>query len=88
MSEYVYVERDENKNIKGVYANAQPGYAEERLPEDHSSIVAYRASRVPSPRQEKETLSKLTALLIEKGVVTKAEVDAKAAEAAAEVAPK
>jgi hypothetical protein len=41
----VYVQRKDGKVI-GVYANAQPGYAEEFLEEDHADVVAFRN---PSP---------------------------------------
>ena len=36
-----YVQRRSGKII-GVYANAQPGYAEEHLADDHADVVAFR----------------------------------------------
>lgn len=41
--ETVFVQRDENGNIKGVYRRKQPGYAEEELPEDDAEVVAFLA---------------------------------------------
>ena len=41
MTEIVYVERDTDGAIKGVYANEQPGYAEEQLPADDPEVVAF-----------------------------------------------
>lgn len=38
-----YVERDPSNSIKGLYANAQPGYAEEYLPEDDPEVLAFVA---------------------------------------------
>lgn len=36
----VFVQRTDGK-ITGVYANAQPGYAEEELPADHPEVVEF-----------------------------------------------
>lgn len=38
-----YVERDGSNNIKGLYANEQPGYAEEYLPDDDPEVLAFVA---------------------------------------------
>jgi hypothetical protein len=38
-----FVERREGE-VVGVYANAQPGYAEEFLPEETKEVKDYRAS--------------------------------------------
>lgn len=46
-----FVQRDETGKITGHFANPQPGYAEEELPEDHPHIKAYHAER---QRQEDE----------------------------------
>jgi len=37
-----YVQRDADNKIKGVYANEQPGYAEEFVGEDSADIYAYQ----------------------------------------------
>lgn len=37
----IYVERDSQANIRGVYANRQEGYAEEELPDDHPDVVEF-----------------------------------------------
>jgi hypothetical protein len=42
MTEYVWVERTGGGAIKGIYANKQPGYAEEQLPDDNPEVVAFR----------------------------------------------
>lgn len=39
----VWVQRDENGNIKGVYKQKQAGYAEEQLPADHPDVIAFLA---------------------------------------------
>lgn len=36
-----YVSRDDNGNINGLYANLQPGFAEEYLPDDDPEVVAF-----------------------------------------------
>lgn len=36
-----YVERNQENKVIGVYANAQPGYAEEYLADDHPDVLAY-----------------------------------------------
>lgn len=38
-----YVQRDISNNVMGLYAIAQPGYAEEFLADDNSAVVAYKA---------------------------------------------
>lgn len=47
-----YVERDETGVVKGVYANAQSGYAEEELADDHPDIVAFR-NPPPTPMEQR-----------------------------------
>lgn len=44
-----FVRRDESGAVAGLYANAQPGYAEEFLEEDHTEVVAYRNPPTPLP---------------------------------------
>jgi hypothetical protein len=43
----LWVERDARGKVKGVYANRQPGYADEELAANHPDIVAYL--RAPAP---------------------------------------
>jgi hypothetical protein len=50
----VYVQRDADENICGLYANPQPGYAEELLPENDPEVVAYLESiKIPPPPEAK-----------------------------------
>jgi hypothetical protein len=44
-----YVERRDGK-VTGLYANLQPGYAEEFLEDDHEEIVAFRNPPPPVPQ--------------------------------------
>jgi hypothetical protein len=41
MMETVWVQRGLGGVIKGVYANRQPGYAEEELPADDAEVIAF-----------------------------------------------
>lgn len=41
----MFVQRNEQGFIKGVYASKQPGYAEEELPNTHPDIVEYNKPR-------------------------------------------
>ncbi len=41
-----FVQRDQNGTVTGVYANRQPGYAEEELAANHSEITVYRAPKI------------------------------------------
>lgn len=43
-----YVQRDNDGNVKGLYARPQPGYAEDFLDDDHPEVVAYRTAH-PMP---------------------------------------
>ncbi len=45
-----YVERGNDGLVKGAYANAQPGYAEEFLPDDDEAVVAFMAEINPTYR--------------------------------------
>lgn len=42
-----YVERDENQKICGVFANPQPGYAEEFLTAEDGELIAYLTPPAP-----------------------------------------
>lgn len=42
-----FVQRDSDGKLIGHYANPQPGYAEEELPDDHPDILAWQAARKP-----------------------------------------
>ena len=85
-----YVERAEDGTIKGIYARPQPGYAEEDISADDPAVLAFLNNTKPAPRDlaaEIDSLkAKLTraeaaeAVLIEKAVVTKGEIDAKVPE--------
>lgn len=44
-----YVQRKDGK-VTGLYANLQPGYAEEWLEEDHADVLAYRNPPPPVPQ--------------------------------------
>lgn len=37
----MFIERDRDGKIKGVYKQSQKGYAEEELPDDHPEVLAY-----------------------------------------------
>lgn len=41
-----YVQRDGNENIIGVFAQPQPGSAEEYLADDHADVLAFLAPKV------------------------------------------
>ena len=45
-----YVQRNHRQKITGLYANRQPGYAEEELPEDHPDVFAFLAKH-PVPEE-------------------------------------
>ena len=45
--EPVWVERDDEGAVKGVYANKQPGCAEEQLPADDAEVVAFLERLTP-----------------------------------------
>jgi len=44
-----YVERDEQGAIKGVYANLQPGYAEEQVDDQDAGVLAFLAKAYVPP---------------------------------------
>ena len=45
-----FVERNPDGTIKGVYANRQPGYADEELADDHPAVVTFRNRPSSQPR--------------------------------------
>jgi hypothetical protein len=47
-TEMVWVQRDETGVIVGVFANQQPGFADEQLPVDDPAVVAF-LNPLPSP---------------------------------------
>ena len=51
-----YVSRDETGAINGVYANPQPGYGEEYLPDDDPEVTAFLATMnaPPTPQPSPE----------------------------------
>jgi hypothetical protein len=51
-----YVSRDDTAKINGVYANLQPGYGEEFLPDDHPDVVAYLAPPKVNPSAALQSL--------------------------------
>ena len=52
----VYVERDAQGKVKGVYGPKQPGYAEEELADDHPDILAFRTA-LTAPRTNGRTVA-------------------------------
>jgi hypothetical protein len=58
----VFVERGSNGAIKGVYANRQPGYAEEEMASDHADVVDFRV-RIDAPAPSPDPIAKLQAFL-------------------------
>lgn len=85
-----FVERALNGAIKGVYRIIQHGHAEEELADDDPAVLTFLSRQSPAPRDlaaEIDTLKTelrraraAEAILIEKAVVTKSEIDAKVPE--------
>lgn len=44
----IYVQRDSGGSIVGIYANRQPGFAEETLSAEDGSVAAFRNRDAPS----------------------------------------
>jgi hypothetical protein len=44
-----YVSRDGSDSINGLYANLQPGFAEEYLPDNDPEVMAFSESTKPQP---------------------------------------
>ena len=83
-----YVERDSGTNaVKGLYANPQPGYAEEWLEDDDAEVVAFRAPAIgPSPpRDAFAELDALKAALVKKNVVSDSDIEAAETEQATSI---
>lgn len=55
-----YVQRDENNTVNGVFANLQPGYAEEFLAEDDAEVVAYLTPVPAAPHLNNGGLARFT----------------------------
>ena len=55
-----FVQRDLTGAVKGLYANRQPGYAEEFLPDSNTEVVTYLAPRI---EPKKLTLDDVVAVL-------------------------
>lgn len=52
-----YIQRDEKKRIKGLFANPQPDYAKEFLPDNDKDVVDYlKSQEEPSVLQQLATL--------------------------------
>ena len=49
-----YVERNQDQKITGAFTAAQPGRAEEHLPEDHPDVVAFFTKPVISKEDAAE----------------------------------
>jgi hypothetical protein len=47
-----YVSRNDSNAINGMYANLQPGYAEEFLPDDDPEVVAFLDQPPPQPPRD------------------------------------
>ena len=43
-----FVQRDKSGVVMGLYANRQPGYAEEELASDDPEVLAYLTPKVPA----------------------------------------
>lgn len=69
-----FCERDGGGKIKGLYANRQPGYAEEAIDDGHPDVAAFR--NPPPPPPPVDTIIKLIDGLEAEGVVNKAKADA------------
>lgn len=83
----VYVQRNQQGAIIGLFRAPQPGVAEEAIDDRAADVVAFRDRADPAPRDLGGELDALKAklaraeaaeaVLIEKGTVTKGEIDAK-----------
>lgn len=78
-----WVQRDENGAIKGIYARRQAGYADEELPDDHVDVEAFKNRRVgrkPAPGRADRALASAFKALVDKGLITKAELPKEVAD--------
>lgn len=83
----MYIERAQDRTIKGVYTAPQKGYAEEEIADDDPAVLAFLARQSPAPRDLAAEIDALKAevarakaaeaVLIEKSIVSKGEIDAK-----------
>ena len=84
----VYVQRDAGQDITGVFANKQPGYAEELLADDHQDVVKFQTPPVVKPETDYDakliaaiskatTIAGLKAALIGSGDGAKARIGGK-----------
>ena len=83
----VYVQRSQQGAIVGMFGARQPGLAEEAIDDRAAEAVAFRDRAEPAPRDLAAEVDALKAklaraeaaeaVLIEKGTVTKGEIDAK-----------
>ena len=83
----VYVQRGVGGAIIGVFGVAQPGYADDAIDDDHADVAVFRNRPQPEPRNLAAEVDALKAqiarteaaeaVLIEKAIVTKGEIDAK-----------
>lgn len=83
----VYAQRDHQGAVIGVYRARQPGLAEEAIDEQAADVAAFRDRPPPAPRDLAAEIDAIKgeiararaaeAVLIEKAVVTKGEIDAK-----------
>jgi hypothetical protein len=55
----MYVQRNAQGQITGVYANPQPGYAEELLPATDPALVAFLAPKPPLDISDIDNLDKV-----------------------------
>jgi hypothetical protein len=80
----VYAERDDAGNITGVYANPQPGYAEEELPNDHPEVVAF--INPPSPPVTSVSARQFKLQLLSAGLLDQVDAWIKAQSKAVQIA--
>ena len=58
-----YIQRDGSNAVCGVYAQPQPGYAEEWLEDDDAEVGAYLNPPAPTPVEPATATEKLVAFL-------------------------
>lgn len=69
-----FVERDQAGKVKGLYANRQPGYAEEELADNHPEVIEFRTPKPPPP--VKDIVDLINDLSPERKAVLKAKLAA------------
>jgi hypothetical protein len=57
----VWAERNAVGSIKGVYANAQPGYAEEQLADNDPAVLAFLNPSLPQTVLSQDLMAQFTA---------------------------